>query len=241
MDIDKLMSNERITKLDNEVIKKAKERYKDYENDIESIRFLFQNCCYNNNRLKEEFDRSRGGFGKPSQLELEKIVENFKIEKSKTLNIGIPITFWAYIYLFEFHSLLSNLIRCCNFITKFKMELIDDFKPDKSPTISKYCCNFYKRQIKNNKEDLHRYLIKNFNEWIKNVNDIRNDVMHNFIEVSLKGRLLIKVTRTENEILYGGDVELSLPSLKVENIEKYSNECLDNLETFIRQFFIHLI
>lgn len=96
--------------------------------EIEQLKFILKNCYYNKNRLIEEINRSNAGFGFSDKETLKRIANSIGLKSETELEMGIPITFWADILMFEFHAFVSNVIRCCNFLTIFKLKNVDEIQ-----------------------------------------------------------------------------------------------------------------
>lgn len=228
---DKLVQQDRVDAL----FKPIEKGHENHLQEIEELKFLFKNCCYNENRLMEEINRTRSGFNLPDHETAKKIVNHTGIKK-----IVIPTTMWADILTFEFHAFVINVIRCCNFLTLFKLRNVDEIKDTIS--IGSYYQGWVNgetwfKKIRDGNA-LHDLVIKHYQEWIKKVNDIRNELIHEQIIIKIKCNLIFEYERiSEDSIKPKGDVEMGIPEYEIVNIENYVHEISGKLESFIKEFF----
>ena len=234
VDYDKLVGQDKVDAL----FKPLEEKYEDHKEEIEELKFLFKDCCYNESRLMGEINRQRAGFSFPDDETVKKTAKSMGLKKPKDkFELGIPITLWADILMFEFHAFVSNMIRCCNFLTLFKLKNVDKIKDTKYVTIGKYCTGQIEKKIKN-KGDLHDFLITQYQEWIKEVNDIRNEIIHEQIIREMQGYLVFSYERISGDsVKPRGDIKVGIPEYKIENLETYGFGILGKLGSFIREFF----
>ena len=233
---DKLVQQDRV----NTLFKPLEEKHGKHLQEIEELKFLFENCCYNESRLMEEINRSRAGFSFPNNETAKKFADSMRLKKlGDKLEMGIPITLWADILIFEFHAFLSNVIRCCNFLTSFKLKNVDKIQDTRNVSIGRYYWGKLKNKIKY-KGDLHDSIMAQYKEWIEDVNDIRNEIIHDYMKLmrEMQGYLIFSYERiSEDSIKTKGDIKVGFPKYKIENLETYVSETLGKLESFIKEFF----
>ncbi len=231
---DKLVQQARVDSL----FKPLKEEYEDNLEEIEELEFLFKNCCYNESRVIGEIDRSRSGFQPPSKEQKRNIANMFGLVKAGSkAELGVPVTVWSDMLVFEFHALLSNIVRCCNYATKFKLKNLDKAEDLRYITIGRYYNGGLDKKIKYYGQ-LHNFLRSQYEGWIQKVSDIRNEVIHEHIIREMWGHLIFYYERTSGDTIEAkGDVTFKFNKYKVENLEEYVEEILGKLESFIEEFF----
>lgn len=235
VDYDKLVGQDRV----DVIFKPLEKEHGKHLQEIEELEFLFRNCCYNKNRLIEEIDRSRAGFGFPNNETAKKFADSMGIKKPKDrFEMGIPITLWADIIIFEFHAFLSNIIRCCNFLAIFKLKNVDKIQDTKYVTIGRYYWGKLEKKIKD-KGGLHDFIMAQYQGWIADVNHIRNEIIHEYMKLvrEMQGYLIFSYERiSENSMETKGDIKVGIPEYKIENLETYVSGILGKLESFIKEF-----
>lgn len=236
VDYDKLVGQNRVDAL----FKPLGEKYEDHKEEIEELKFLFKNCCYNESRLMGEIERSRKGFGFPDDETKKKIAQSMGLkEVGDGIEIGLPTTLWSDILTFEVHALLSNIIRCCTYLTKFKMRNLDGLKNTRNVSVGKYYYWEQKEPDKiKDKGELHKFVIEQCKEWIKKVNKIRNEIIHERIVRGLNQDLIfIWKIIPGGSVETKGNIKLAIPEYNIDNLEEYVVETMGRLESFVREFF----
>lgn len=237
IDYDELVQQSRVDSL----FKPLKERFARHLEEIDELEFLFKNCCYNESRILGEINLLRAGFVPPSEETKVNVVKTFRLKNlGSKVEMGIPTTLWDDILLFEFHAFLSNIVRCCNFLTIFKMRRIDNTNSIKFISIGKYCNpkSGLQKKIKDKGKE-HDLILSKYLEWVKDVNLIRDITTHEHIVLKIPSDLIFSYERiSETTIEAKGNQKIIMPHYKIDNIEEYLSETLGKLESFIKEFFV---
>ncbi len=234
IDYDKLVQQDRVDSIFNPIL----EKFGNHKEEIKELEFLFKNCCYNESRLMAEIERSREGISFPDEETKKKTAQTIGLKKvGDRAEVGIPTTFQADIMTFELHALLSNIVRCCNYFTKFKLKNVDKVNKFRTITIGGYYGGKLKYLIKN-RSNLHQFLRNQFDEWIKKLNKIRNEIIHEHIVREMRQDLIfIWKIIPGGSIDTKGDIKLAISEYNIGNLERYVTETVIKLELFIKEFF----
>jgi len=191
------------------------------------IELSLKNSFYNRNRLQEEWNRMNAGFESYTNEQNLEICKIFNVKPTQTLEIGVPVTIKADIFTFEFTSFMTNIIRSCNFALAFKMRVFDNYSSKISPTIGRYCTGKMNSKIKS-RNQVHDLILQNYEDWIEKANELRNTVVHEYVQYHLPGYMVMRRTRvSEEEATYEAFMELSLEEHGIDDPIAYCNQTLE--------------
>lgn len=198
----------------------------EYKDNVNEILFLLLNCKYNLERFMYYVEENN---------KLEKDVK-IKLESGigkKIVDASLPSRFPSFYLLTEFYQFLGNVIRCLNFIVKLKLMYKDSWDVEKiknsRTSIGDYCSNRTQGDLK--KGDLHKLLILEWPNWIKDINSKRGDITHSRIDLSAKGMAIIQ----SNEGQFKSKLGYIIGG--VVNAEDYMKSMMNNLNELVTKFF----
>lgn len=227
MDFNELCSQELV----DSIFVPLKTQNPNLKEDIEEIEFLFKNCCYNFNRIREEIIRSNQGFDKSMDSQKEEVLKKFPIKEMK-----IPITLWQDIIVFEFQSFLTNVMRTINFLVKFNIKNKENKILKNYPTIWAFLYGEHSDEYK--KYYFYPELKKSYIKWIEEIKKLRDKVTHRYLIKKMVGFLVFKWERSNEEIKPEGETIVGIHEYNIDNIEIYCNEKLRKLGDLIKNYFI---
>ena len=235
MDVNELCDQ----KLVDSVFMPIKKKFPTLEKDIEQIEFTFKNSCYNKNRLIEDINRSRNGFEFPDDDTALKIANSMGLKKSKTkFEMHIPLTLWADIIIFELNAFSTNVIRTANFLLRFKLKHWDAKSYSSYPSVGQYFNDISKKKRIYEKEVFYKEFKHHYDNWIKDINKLRNKIIHGYIIREMQSQLIIRYRRIdETEVKTEGDQTITIPQYEILNIETYVTERTELLRNLIDEFF----
>ncbi len=195
------------------------------EEDIEKIKFLFRNCCYNKNRFEEEFNRDEGW----------KFDKGFFKHNNLKLKAQIPFTMWADIHVFEFNSFLFNVSRLINFLVKVELEM-ESIDTKRTPTINELLNEKRKAKFKSFK--LYDFFKEENEKWVRFLNNLRNEITHKEIERKLEGyyKLDVRMDKKSDELVVKQEKIFEVKKYNIDNLKVYINMSLNNLTYLINEF-----
>lgn len=216
-----------------------KKRFPTLKEEIEQIEFTFKNSCYNKNRLIEEINRSRNGFEFPDNGKALKNANSMGLTKPKTkFELKIPLTIRADIIVFELNAFLTNVIRTVNFLLRFKLKYWDKKSYTQCPSIGQYFNDRSKKKEVYEQEFFYKELKHHYDQWIKDINKLRNRITHESIIQEMQCYLIIRYMRiNETTVKTEGDEIHGISGYGVQNIENYVTERINLLSILIDEFF----
>lgn len=209
---------------------------RDLDKRVRSINFILDSCRYRLRKIKEEIERHQR-FKEPGSSDQERLMEDLKAKGATRLEFGIPFTITfkpgQATLLYEFNAFVTDTMTCVNYITDLKMWLLDGYTGKRAVTIARYNSPGYRKNIKD-KGRVHRLLVESYEDWLKNMNKLRNTIIHEYAEDKVSAIWQGEVRLTENsKLTYKNRMGLKLPDLSVDDLEVYCVENLKKLEGFV--------
>jgi len=235
MEIDDLLEFSEISSSRNSLRQLAK-KHKPAALELEMIELSLKNSFYNRNRIQEECDRTNAGFKKFTNEENLELCKKFGIKPGESKEVKVETTIIADIFTFEFTSFMINIIRFCNFIVSFKMKAFDNYSRKTAPTITRYYTGRLNSEIKTRNE-VHFLILCSYEDWIGEANELRNEVVHEYVQPYLYGDMIMRRHRvSEDKATYEAFMRLSLLEHNIDDLIVYCDQILEKAVSTYKQF-----